>query len=144
MRKPQKPLSDEVIGSLLPGEKPAKFFAGGGLFLLVTVGGSKLWRFRYRYQGKEKLISFGTYPEISLDRARMLQYEAKKLLKNGLDPSGERKMEKLSEKGIDHTVGNTSVRICNDGVVEIWKGRIAVRLTLDEACFVKDQLSKLI
>ena len=144
MQKQTEPLSDKVIESVLPDKKPIKLFDGGGLFLLVTPTGSKLWRLKYRFQGKENSLSFGTYPETSIDAARLLRNDAKCLLKNGQDPSEERKMVKLSEELEDSTVKNTSIRISNDGMIEIWKGRIALRLTPDEACFVKDQLCKLI
>jgi Arm DNA-binding domain len=111
---------------------------------LVTPTGGKYWRLKYRFQGKEKQLSLGTYPETNIDSARLLRNDAKCLLKNGLDPSEERKMEKLTEEREDRTFINTSVRISNGGMIEIWKGRIALRLTLNEACFVKDQLCKLI
>jgi len=144
MGKQIEPLSDEIIVSVLPDIKPKRLWDGGGLFLQVNPIGSKLWRLKYRFQGKEKLLSLGSYPETSLDSARLLRNDAKRLLKNGLNPSEERKMEKLSEGCKDRTAVNTSVRISNDGMTEIWKGRIALRLSLDEVLFVKDQLCKLI
>lgn len=51
-------------------DKPGTLFDGGGLFLMITPTGGKLWRFKYRFEGKEKKIAFGTYPEISLHDAR--------------------------------------------------------------------------
>jgi hypothetical protein len=144
MPKQTKPLSDEIIISALPGTKPFKLCDGGGLFLLVNPAGSRLWRLKYRFQGKEKQLALGYYPETSLDSARLLRNNAKCLLKNGLDPSEERKMEKQSEELESPHVINTSVRISNDGMLEIWKGRVALRLTPDEAYFIKDQLCKLI
>ena len=63
------PLSDMKIQKAKSKGKNATLFDGGGLFLMVTPSGGKLWRFKYRYDGKQKL-AFGTYPEISLFDAR--------------------------------------------------------------------------
>ncbi len=71
-------------------EKAYKISDGDGLFLLVTPKGGKWWRFKYRIDGKEKLISFGTYPEVSLQQAREKRFEARKLVAAGLDPSAEK------------------------------------------------------
>lgn len=67
---------------------------GGGLYLLVSARGSKLWRFKYRYEGKEKLISFGRYPEVSLREVRNLHFDARRLLASGVNPSEQRKAKK--------------------------------------------------
>jgi len=75
-------------------EKPYKLSDGGGLFLLVTVNGQKWWRFKYRYDGKEKLLSFGVYPDISLADARDRRDNARKLVAKGIDPSADRKAVK--------------------------------------------------
>ena len=66
--------------SAKPKDKPYKMFDGGGLYLLVNPTGSKLWRMKYRYLGKEKLLSFGSYPIVTLADARDEKNEAKKLL----------------------------------------------------------------
>ena len=75
-------------------EKPRKLSDGGGLYLLVNPSGSKYWRMKYRFLGKEKLLSIGTYPIISLSEARVARDEAKKLLVNGVDPSSHKKKQK--------------------------------------------------
>ncbi|MFH7326191.1 tyrosine-type recombinase/integrase [Desulfurivibrio sp. C05AmB] len=89
-------------------DKPYKIFDGDGLFLLVTPtkkgelppsGGGKWWRFKYRFGGKEKLLSFGTYPEVSLSLARERRNEARKLVALGIDPGEERKASKDAESG---------------------------------------------
>lgn len=64
---------------------------GGGLFLLVKPNGSKLWRFKFHYNKKEKQISFGKYPEISLSKAREARAVAKQELLSGINPSKSRK-----------------------------------------------------
>lgn len=63
-------LSDTKIRSIKPTEKLQKLFDGGGLFLLVTPTEGKLWRLKYRFGGTEKLLSLGTYPQISLAEIR--------------------------------------------------------------------------
>lgn len=76
-------------------EKPLKLSDSGGLFLHVMPNGSKYWRMKYRFQGKEKLLALGVYPETSLDEAREQRNRAKKLLAEGKDPSDIKKQEKL-------------------------------------------------
>jgi len=70
MPKRIKPLSDTEVKNAKPAPKEAKLFDGGGLFLLVTPAGGKLWQFKYRFGGKEKKLSFGAYPAVSLADAR--------------------------------------------------------------------------
>lgn len=69
---------------------------GGGLHLFVTPPGGKLWRWKYRFEGREKLMSFGSYPDVSLSSARERHAEARKLLATGTDPMAERKAEKAT------------------------------------------------
>lgn len=101
------PLSDLAIRNTKPGPKPQKLFDGGGLFLLVTPEGGRWWRLKYRYAGKEKLLSLGTYPEVPLaskrDKsgnwitgARDRRDEARRLLAQGVDPGSVKKAEKAS------------------------------------------------
>jgi integrase len=88
------PLTDTAIRKTKPGTKPIKLFDERGLFLLVTPNGGKWWRFRFMFDGKEKLLSLGTYPDISLKDARDRRDEARKLLANGINPSENRKIQK--------------------------------------------------
>ncbi len=67
-----------------------------GLHLLVQPSGSKLWRFRYRYMSKENMLALGSFPEVSLAAARDKRDDAKKLLANGIDPSTQRKLDKIA------------------------------------------------
>jgi len=71
-----------------------KLFDGEGLYVLVTPRGSKLWRFKYHFDGREKTLSFGKYPTISAAAARQMRRDAKKLLDEGLDPSERKKAQK--------------------------------------------------
>jgi hypothetical protein len=84
-------LTDTAIRAAKPGQKKFKLYDRDGLFLLVTPGGSKLWRLRHRVDGKERLMTFGAYPLVSLGHARQLHFEARKTLAAGIDPMGERR-----------------------------------------------------
>ena len=86
--------TDIYFRQLKPGEKDYKRSDGGGLFMLVTTTGSKLWRFSYRFDAKQKLLALGQYPVVSLADARIKRDDAKKLLGDGIDPSVERKEER--------------------------------------------------
>jgi len=98
------PLTDLQIRNLKPGERPIKKFDGGGLHILVTPKGSKLWRMSYRFAEKHKLLSIGAYPIVSLEKARDVRSAAKKQLAAGIDPS-EAKQAKKREQQI--SAGNT-------------------------------------
>jgi len=89
-------LTDLDILNAKPGAKAYKLSDAGGLFVQVTPSGSKLWRLKYRFMGKEKLLSFGPYPLVSLSEAREQRERAKKLLVGGIDPSTQRKRDKSS------------------------------------------------
>jgi integrase len=93
MPKRITPLSDLRIRTAKPGKKDAKLFDGRGLFLLVTTSGGKLWRFKYRFDGKEKLLSLGAYPEISLGNARLMREEARQHITAGIDPASVKKAQ---------------------------------------------------
>lgn len=84
-------LTDLQISRVKPQEKQKALFDGGGLYLLVTPAGGKLWRFKYRFLGQEKILAFGAYPEISLGEARQRRDEARKHLANGVDPGDIKK-----------------------------------------------------
>ncbi len=85
------PLSNTAIRNIKPDTKPIRLFDGGGLYLEVAPSGGKWWRLKYRFNGKEKRISLGTYPDIGLKEARARKDEARKLLANHIDPSEHRK-----------------------------------------------------
>lgn len=85
------PLTDIQCKNAKAADRPKKFFDGFGLFLLVNPKGSKYWRFKYNYLGKEKRMAFGVYPEVSLAEAREKRDKARKLLSNDIDPSQAKK-----------------------------------------------------
>jgi len=101
-------LSDVEIRGAKPGAKPAKLFDGKGLHLVVTPAGGKLWRLKYRVSGKEKLLSLGAYPAMSLAAARKAADKARDDLANGSDPALEKRRSKARAKG---DVGNTFAAI---------------------------------
>jgi integrase len=88
-------LTDVAIRNAKPGAKAAKLADGGGMFLLVTPAGGKLWRLKYRVEGREKLLAMGSYPEVSLGEARKRREEARTLIAQGKDPSREKQREKV-------------------------------------------------
>lgn len=90
------PLTDTTIRNAKPRDKPYRMFDAGGLYLEVAPSGGKWWRLKYRVDGKEKRISLGTYPDISLKDAREKRDKERKLLASGIDPGVNRKAEKAS------------------------------------------------
>ena len=91
-----KKLTDTYLRSLKPKAKPYKSARDDGLYMHLTPNGSKFWRFAYSFAGKEKLLSLGPYPEITLADARERRDEARKLLAKGVDPSQQRKVDKTN------------------------------------------------
>lgn len=90
--------SDTTIKAIKPGDPRKRLSDGDGLVLLLFVkGGSHGWRFDYRFRGKRKMISFGTYPDTSLAAARRKADAARQLLAEGVDPSHQRQAEKSVE-----------------------------------------------
>ena len=77
------PLTDAKIQKAKTKNREYKLFDGGGLFLLVTPSGGKLWRFKYRHGGKEKKLSLGSYPDVSLAMARRKKEKARQTAPQG-------------------------------------------------------------
>ena len=84
-------LADTFIRHVVANGKVQKHSDGGGLFLYVTSAGKKSWRLAYRFAGRQKLISLGPYPSVSLREAREKREDAKKLLREHIDPSQARR-----------------------------------------------------
>lgn len=84
-------LSDTKIKKAAKGERDYKLSDEKGLYLLVRKTGGKLWQMKYRFDRKEKTLSFGPYPDVSLASARDARDAARRLLREGLDPSAEKK-----------------------------------------------------
>lgn len=100
-------LTETQIRAAKSAEKPYKLFDERGLFMLVTPAGGRLWRFRYRHGGVEKLLALGAYPDVPLKRARERRDDARRLLAEGVDPSVKRRAEK-------NAAGNTFEAIARE------------------------------
>lgn len=87
-------LTELEIRSARAAEKPIKLFDGDGLYLFVQPSGGRWWRFKYRFDGKERELSLGVYPEVSLKLARTRREDARRTVAQGIDPSAERKAAK--------------------------------------------------
>lgn len=88
-------LTDTAIRNAKPREKPYKMGDSLGLFLLVQPTGGKLWRLKYRIEGRERKLGLGTYPDVSLVKARKARDEARELIAEGKDPSREKQRQKV-------------------------------------------------
>lgn len=91
-------LTDTEIRKSKAGDRAYRVSDGSGLYLWITPAGGKLWRWAYEFCGKEKLMSFGKYPDVPLALARERHGDARKLLARGIDPMAERKAAKTAEK----------------------------------------------
>src|ERR1700683_1732127 len=89
-------LTHSALRAAKPTQKRYKLNDGGGLYLLVNPNGGLWWRFKYQFEGREKLLSLGVHPHVSLQQARALRDNAKKSVASGVDPSVKRQAEKSS------------------------------------------------
>lgn len=105
-------LTDTKIRSLVPGEKRYKSYDSGGLYLQVTPTGGRWWRFKYRFDGREKLLALGTYPDTSLKLARSKRDDARTLLAKNIDPGAKRREEKAA---LENTFDNIAEEWLNEG-----------------------------
>jgi integrase len=93
------PLTDVAIRKAKPSDKTQRLFDGGGMYLEIAPSGGKWWRLKYRFGGKEKRLSLGTYPTIGLAEARTRRDDARRLLAAGIDPSVHRQAAKAMDQG---------------------------------------------
>jgi len=112
-------LSEFKISKAKPAEKAYKLADGGGLFLLVKPNGSKLWRQKYRFLGKERLLSHGNYPEVALAQARQKREEARALLADGQDPGVEKKLARITAE----TQARTTFKLVAEEYIEACEER---------------------
>ncbi|MGA9110308.1 MAG: tyrosine-type recombinase/integrase [Smithella sp.] len=133
MPKRIKPLSEVSARTVKSQEKDFKLFDGGGLFLLVTRSGGKLWHLKYRFDGKEKKLSFGAYPEISLLDARQKRDEARRQLANGIDPGAVRKAQKQTKIESTETF---------EVISREWYARFISSWTIGHAETIKNRLER--
>ncbi|MEQ9879951.1 tyrosine-type recombinase/integrase [Pectobacterium aroidearum] len=98
------PLTDVKVRSAKPEDKAYKLTDGEGMHLMVHPNGSKYWRLQYRFDGKQKTLALGVYPEITLSEARQRRDEAKRQIATGTDPSEQKKVDKqLRQTLVDNT-----------------------------------------
>ena len=90
------PLNDIKCKNIKSTDKTFKVSDEKGLYLEVNPSGAKYWRLKYRFAGKEKKLALGVYPEISLKEAREKRDDARKQIQEGVDPSQEKKLAKLT------------------------------------------------
>lgn len=128
-------LTDRTIKTLKPSEKPRRAFDAGGLYLEITPGGRRYWRFKYRHVGNEKRLALGVYPEVSLAAARAKRDQARALLRDGKDPSAVKRAEKLQAR----VAGGESF----EAVAREWLAKQSARMspaTYDKALWMFEQL----
>ncbi|WP_174913531.1 tyrosine-type recombinase/integrase [Burkholderia diffusa] len=105
---PENLLTDAEIKSVKPADRDRKLSDGGGLFLLVKPTGGKLWRWKYRLQGKENLFAIGSFPRIGLAEARAARERARALVKQGIHPAHER--QRVKQTNLDALEGRKRPR----------------------------------
>jgi integrase len=111
MARITRPLTDKLIGGSKPKDKKYKLSDGGGLFLLVSPGGSKSWRIKYRFNSKEKEYNIGMYPIFSLAEAREERTKIKKLIARDIDPNEFKNTSKKEAKALEQLKENTFYEI---------------------------------
>jgi phenylalanyl-tRNA synthetase alpha chain len=125
-------LTDTTVLNAKPKEKPYKLGDSGGLFVIVRPNGAKWWRLKYHFGGKEKLLSLGVYPDVSLQEARRRRDEYRQLLANGVNPSNHRKDEHAATKEAVTTDMSTararSLRLVREAGSEVELSQTRVRL----------------
>ena len=90
------PLTTLAVENAKPRDKPYILTDGNGLHLVVNPNGKKLWRLRYRFTGKQNMLSLGVYPVIGLAAARSRRDDAHKLIADDVDPSHQRKLDQIA------------------------------------------------
>ena len=94
-------LTATAVRQAKPADKTRRLYDEKGLYLELTKAGGRYWRLKYRWEGKEKRLALGVYPDVSLAKARQRRDEARALLTDGVDPSAQRKAEKAAQGGAE-------------------------------------------
>lgn len=144
-------LTEELVRSARPAEKSYRLFDGGGMYLEVSPTGSRYWRLKYRINSREKRISLGVYPGVTLKEARDRRDCARHLVSKGVDPSGTRRRERqlayetalLEKAELQAAVDGNRLKatVYPEGMIDIWKGHQVLRLSKDEAATIHNLLS---
>ena len=131
-------LNDAAIRALKPTGKVFLLADADGLSIEVAASGAKLWRFRYRVGGRERKISFGRYPEVSLKEARQKRDEARAAIRDGSDPGAERKKAKLLA---ELSAENTFAAIADEYITTKLVGENKAAITIDKARWLVTHLA---
>jgi hypothetical protein len=129
MAKKTTPLTDKRVLNAKPDpdKRMTALFDGGGLYLEITRDGVKRWRMKYRHDGKARLLSFGTYPAVSLKEARERREETRKQLASGLDPVEEKRAgvaaQVAREQAGREEEANTFLKVA-EGWREVWRTHV--------------------
>ena len=128
-------LTDTAIRNVKPTEKAFRVADSGGLYLEVSPSGGKLWRFKYRFDRKQKLMALGAYPDVSLPKARDRRDQARRLLADGMDPGEQRKAAKQTRAGLAantfEVIGREWYAKAMEGKAETTKEKLMRRLEVD-------------
>lgn len=122
------PLTNTQIKKTKPTAKPQRLFDGGGLYLEISPAGGKLWRLKYRFNGKEKRIGLGKYPQVTLAQARIKRDQAKQQLADGLDPGALRKQHKQQAAILAANSFEAVAREWHEQKAERWSDTHAARV----------------
>ena len=130
-------LTDAKLRALKPTDKVQKISDGGGLYIHVSPAGGKLWRFGYRFAGKQKTLALGKYPDVSLVEARKRREEARKMLSQGIDPAEQKKEDKAVAVASAAEQANTF-----ETVARAWFGKKRLTWTAGHQAHVLSRLEK--
>jgi len=130
-------LTDAAIRSLKPDDRPYKRADSGGLYVEVFPNGSKLWRWKFRFAGKEKRLALGAYPSVSLRDARDRRDTARAKLDEGMDPAIERKREKVAAR---ISAANTFAAVAREYIDTKMVGEGRAEATISKARWFLEQL----
>ncbi len=125
------------LAAALPKAKPYKIAISQGLYLLVNPSGSKLWRLKYYFARKEKGLSLGAFPTVSLEMAIQARDEARAMLKTGADPSTVRKAERAASAPQRQRANTFRLVITQDSALTIETPRLFLRLTPAQTAAVR-------
>jgi integrase len=132
------PLSHITIQYTKPKAKPFKLADGDGLFLVIQPNGSKLWRFRYRFNGAERSLSIGPFPKVTIAEARARREQAKEQIANGIDPSVQKRLDRIASG----TAARNTFGIIADEYIERLEANGASASTLKKNRWYRDILAR--
>jgi integrase len=121
-------LTDAACRQAKPGDTPRKLFDSGGLYLMVLTSGTKSWRWKYSFRGREKTLSLGLYPELSLRDARLARDAARQMLSTGVDPSAQKRDLKVNRTRLPTDSFEQLARAWHEARKESWSPRYAQQI----------------